>query len=404
MGVTLKYQGKLDEAIDAYKKSISLKRNYAQAHHNLGILSEMIGLPDDAFNHYQKAVTINPKFAEAHRNLSKLKVFQSSDPQITLMNSLYSEEGVHIADKVKLGFALAKVYDDLGNHDQFFKFLNEANELRKTELNYSIKESEDFHKHVTKLFSRPIPKIKKALLKPSSIRPIFIVGMPRSGTSLVEQIIASHHSVHGAGELTNLKEIVSPILENFINSKIDSLGESDLALIRQKYIESLTDLNISEQIITDKMPLNFRLIGLILTAIPEAKIIHLKRDARATCWSNFKHYFTEGNGFTFSQDDLTKFYALYVELMDFWHKLFPNQIYDIEYEKLTINQKKETENLLKYSELEWDENCLNFHKNKRAVETASASQVRKKIYQGSSEAWKKYESYLKPLIEGLKPY
>ena len=403
-GAGLQELKKFEDAKKQFEKAISLNPNYAQAHHNLGILSEMIGLPDDAFNHYQRAVTINPKFAEAHRNLSKLKVFQSSDPQITLMNSLYSEEGVHIADKVKLGFALAKVYDDLGNHDQFFKFLNEANELRKTELNYSIKESEDFHKHVTKLFSRPIPKIKKALLKPSSIRPIFIVGMPRSGTSLVEQIIASHHSVHGAGELTNLKEIVSPILENFINSKIDSLGESDLALIRQKYIESLTDLNISEQIITDKMPLNFRLIGLILTAIPEAKIIHLKRDARATCWSNFKHYFTEGNGFTFSHDDLTKFYALYVELMDFWHKLFPNQIYDIEYEKLTINQKKETENLLKYSELEWDENCLNFHKNKRAVETASASQVRKKIYQGSSEAWKKYESYLKPLIEGLKPY
>jgi tetratricopeptide (TPR) repeat protein len=404
LGAGLQELKKFEDAKQQFEKAISLNPNYAQAHHNLGILSEMLGLPEDALNHYQKAVTMNPRFAEAHRNLSKLKDFQSSDPQITLMNSLYSEEGVNIADKVKLGFALAKVYDDLGNHDQFFKFLNEANKLRKTELNYSIKESEDFHKHVTKLFSKPIPKIKKALLKPSSIRPIFIVGMPRSGTSLVEQIIASHHSVYGAGELTNLKEIVSPILENFINNKIDYLGESDLTLIRQKYIESLTHLNISEQIITDKMPLNFRLIGFILSAIPEAKIIHLKRDARATCWSNFKHYFTEGNGFTFSQDDLTKFYTLYVELMDFWHKLFPSQIYDIEYEKLTINQKKETENLLKYSELEWDKNCLNFHKNKRAVETASASQVRKKIYQGSSEAWKKYESYLKPLIEGLKSY
>ena len=404
LGAGLQELKKFEDAKQQFEKAISLNPNYAQAHHNLGILSEMLGLPEDALNHYQKAVTINPRFAEAHRNLSKLKDFQSSDPQITLMNSLYSEEGVNIADKVKLGFALAKVYDDLGNHDQFFKFLNEANKLRKTELNYSIKETEDFHKHVTKLFSKPIPKIKKALLKPSSIRPIFIVGMPRSGTSLVEQIIASHHSVYGAGELTNLKEIVSPILENFINNKIDSLGEADLTLIRQKYIESLTHLNISEQIITDKMPLNFRLIGLILSAIPEAKIIHLKRDARATCWSNYKHYFTEGNGFTFNQDDLTKFYTLYVQLMDFWHKLFPSQIYDIEYEKLTVNQKKETENLLKYSELEWDENCLNFHKNKRAVETASASQVRKKIYQGSSEAWKKYESYLKPLIKGLKSY
>ena len=402
LGAGLQELKKFKDAKQQFEKAISLDPNYAQAHHNLGIINEMIGLPDDALNHYQKAVTINPRFAEAYRNLSKLKEFKASDPLITIMSSLYSDERIYISDKVKLGFALAKVYDDLGNHDQFFKFLNEANQLRKTELNYSIKESVDFHKHINRLFSKPIPKIKKTLLKPSTIRPIFIVGMPRSGTSLAEQIIASHNSVYGAGELTNLKEIVSPVLENFINKKNNFLSESDLITVRHYYLESLSKLNTEAQIITDKMPLNFRLIGFILSAIPEAKIIHLKRDARATCWSNFKHYFTEGNGFTFSQDDLTKFYTLYVELMDFWHKLFPSQIYDIEYEKLTINQKKETENLLKYSELEWDKNCLNFHKNKRAVETASASQVRKKIYQGSSEAWKKYESNLKILIEELK--
>ena len=402
LGAGLQELKKFEDAKQQFEKAISLNPNYAQAHHNLGILNEMIGLSDDAFNNYQKAITINPRFAEAHRNLSKLKNFQSSDPQITLMNSLYSEEGVNTADKVKLGFALAKVYDDLGNHDQFFKFLNEANELRKTELNYSIKESEDFHKHVTKLFSKPIPKIKKSLLKSSSIRPIFIVGMPRSGTSLAEQIIASHHLVYGAGELTNLKEIVSPILENFINKKNNSLSELDLITVRQNYLESISKLNAPEQIITDKMPLNFRLIGLILSAIPEAKIIHLKRNAVATCWSNYKHYFTEGNGFTFDFKDLTKFYHLYVETMNFWHKLYPNKIYDLDYEKLTSDHKKETEKLLKYCSLDWDEDCLNFHKNKRAVETASASQVRKKIYQGSSEEWKKYKPYLKILTDNLE--
>jgi hypothetical protein len=161
------------------------------------------------------------------------------------------------------------------------------------------------------------------------------------------------------------------------------------------------DLNVSEKIITDKMPVNFRMIGLILTAIPEAKIIHLTRNPKATCWSNYKHYFANENGFTFDQEDLARFFILYQELMGFWHKSFPNKIHDISYERLTTHQEDETQKLLKYCELDWDNNCLNFHKNTRAVHTASASQVRQKMYQGSSDAWKKYEKFLQPLIMGL---
>ena len=156
---------------------------------------------------------------------------------------------------------------------------------------------------------------------------------------------------------------------------------------------------------TDKMPMNFRYIGFILSAFPEAKIVHLKRDARATCWSIYKHYFdSSGIGYSCDQKDLAKYYGLYSNLMNFWHELYPNKIYDISYEDLTANQEEETRKLLKYCDLEWDENCLSFHKNERAVKTASALQVRKKMYQGSSEAWKKYESYLGPLLKGLKSY
>jgi Tfp pilus assembly protein PilF len=404
LGAAFQELKKFDLAKKHFEKATSLNSSYAQAFHNLGILSEILNLPDEALRYYEKVVSINPKFAEAFRNLSKLKKFKSSDTQITQMQLLYSEKNLSLPDKVKINFALAKVNQDLGNKEEFFKFLNEGNKLRKRELNYSVTESEDFHNCVIKLFKKPLPKIKKSSLSPLSIKPIFILGMPRSGTTLVEQIISSHNEVYGAGELIHLKEISSPFLENFINKKSNSLNEKDLLTIRQKYLESLYNLDASEKKITDKMPLNFRLIGLILTAIPEAKIVHLKRDAVATCWSNYNHYFTEGNGFTFNQEDLVKFYSLYNDIMEFWHNLFPNKIYDIEYEKLTTNQKKETEKLLKYCELEWDEDCLNFHKNTRGVVTASSSQVRQKMYQGSSEAWKKYESNLKPLIEGLKSY
>jgi hypothetical protein len=149
--------------------------------------------------------------------------------------------------------------------------------------------------------------------------------------------------------------------------------------------------------------MNFLYIGFILTAFPGAKIVHMKRDARATCWSIYSLYLKGldyGNNF----DDLTGFYSLYADLMDFWHQLFPGKIYDMCYEDLTIDQEEETRKLLQYCELDWDENCLSFHKNKRTVETASALQVRQKIYQGSSENWKKHEAYLKPLINNLSSF
>ena len=153
------------------------------------------------------------------------------------------------------------------------------------------------------------------------------------------------------------------------------------------------------------MHMNFRFIGFILSAFPEAKIVHLKRDARATCWSNYQYFFTnEENSYAFNLDDLAGFYGLYTDLMDFWHQTFPDKIYDLCYEDLTTNQEEETRKLLEYCELDWDENCLNFHTSKRAVKTASALQVTQKMYQGSSEAWKKHEEYLQPLIKALSSY
>ena len=173
--------------------------------------------------------------------------------------------------------------------------------------------------------------------------------------------------------------------------------------IRENYLDVLSGLNVPEKIIIDKMPLNFRYIGFILTAFPEAKILHMNRDPMATCWSIYKYYFN-GNSYSYNQEDLAGYYGLYKDLMSFWSKLFPNKIYDVCYEDLTIAQEVETRKLLEYCELEWDENCLNFYKNKTAMKTTSALQVRQKIYQGSSEVWKKYEAYLQPLIKGLNYY
>ena len=401
LGAALQELKQFEKAKVSFKKAVALNPQYAQGLHNLAILCEIINLPDEASEYYEKALAVEPNYAEAYRNQSRTKKYKKNDPQIAQMQSIYSNDNLSISDKVHINFALAKVNEDLGNQKDFFKHLDEGSRLRKKQLNYNINETEEFHSSLIRLFSEDQPKIKQLSLDPLDIRPIFIVGMPRSGTSLVEQIISSHHSVHGAGELNNFKNVVTPALKNYIGNLTNTINEDDLLSIRKNYIKSLMDLNVSEKIITDKMPVNFRMIGLILTAIPEAKIIHLTRNPKATCWSNYKHYFANENGFTFDQEDLARFFILYQELMGFWHKSFPNKIHDISYERLTTHQEDETHKLLKYCELDWDNNCLNFHKNTRAVHTASASQVRQKMYQGSSDAWKKYEKFLQPLIMGL---
>ena len=401
LGAALQELKQFEKAKVSFKKAVALNPQYAQGLHNLAILSEIINLPDEASEYYEKALAVEPNYAEAYRNQSRTKKYKKNDPQIAQMQSIYSNDNLSISDKVHINFALAKVNEDLGNQKDFFKHLDEGSRLRKKQLNYNINETEEFHSSLIRLFSEDQPKIKQLSLGPLDIRPIFIVGMPRSGTSLVEQIISSHHSVHGAGELNNFKNVVTPALKNYIGNLTNTINEDDLLSIRKNYIKSLMDLNVSEKIITDNMPVNFRMIGLILTAIPEAKIIHLTRNPKATCWSNYKHYFANENGFTFDQEDLARFFILYQELMGFWHKSFPNKIHDISYERLTTHQEDETQKLLKYCELDWDNNCLNFHKNTRAVHTASASQVRQKMYQGSSDAWKKYEKFLQPLIMGL---
>ena len=428
---------RLDEATQSYKTAIAFQSDYADAHYNLGILYHDVGQlkmaidsikmaikinPENADTHkylgntfqsngqideaikcYEKALSINPFHADAHRNLSTIKNYIHDDDQINLMQDLLLNGNLSQSDLVHINFALAKANEDLGKKDDLFKSLNEGNRLRKEELNYSLNKDLDDHSNLKRLINMNPSNSKESVkFKSSKIRPIFIVGMPRSGTSLVEQILSSHQKIHGAGELSTLNNLIVPIISDYILKDKKVTKDSYLS-VRNEYLSYISRLNVSETIITDKMPTNFRYIGFILKAFPEAKIIHLNRDSRAICWSIYKSYFPgEGLGWAFNMKDLAGYYNSYIDLMTFWHQLFPRKIYDICYEDLTTNQEEETRKLLKYCELEWDDNCLNFHNNKRAVKTTSSLQVRKKMYQGSSEVWKKYESYLQPLIKVLK--
>ncbi len=399
LGNVLNEYGRVEDAIESFERAVALKSDYVKAYFNLAIAYKDLGNKEAYLKNIEKTVSLKPDWGEANLHLSRVKKYKKNDPKINEMVSYLAKPELNLIDRIGLNFALSHIYENLQNHEKQFKYLNEANSLRKEELNYTFERDQKYFNTIKESFKSP-PVIEKSLYSPTIKKLIFIVGMPRSGTSLVHQIIDSHNEAYGAGELNILNKFIGAFLKEHNNEVKNFLSEEDVLSIREHFLDSLSRLNITENIIVDKMPLNFRYIGFILAAFPEAKIVHMNRDPMATCWSIYKYYFN-GNSFSFNQDDLAQYFQMYKDLMVFWNQLFPNKIYDICYEDLTTDQEVETRKLLKYCDLEWDESCLNFHANKRAVKTTSALQVKQKIYQGSSEVWKKYEAYLQPLIKGL---
>jgi len=392
--------GNSDKAIENYQKAITYNPHYEKAFFNLALVFKDLGRKEDFIINIKKALNLNPNWGHAYYHLSRIKKYKKNDPQINEMIQALKSENISSIDLIGLNFALSKVYEDLEKHDKQFKYLNEANSLRKKELNYSIEKDQNLFSTIKKAFKSLPETLDIPKSKSNSKRPIFIVGMPRSGTSLVHQILDSHSSVKGVGELNHINNIVFPLLKAHREETKNCFSKNDLLSLRKQYLQSPPIADLNEMIFVDKMPLNFRHLGFILSSFPEAKIIHMKRNPIATCWSIYKYEF-RGNAYSFDQKDIANYYGLYINLMEFWKKLFPKKILDVCYEDLTISQELETKKILKYCELDWEVNCLDFHTNNSAVKTTSSMQVRQKMYQGSSEAWRKYEPYLKPLIKGL---
>jgi len=407
LGRVYRELNEIDNEVNCYKKFLKINPNAPKFLDNLGRIYRNIGENKLSIDCFESSLNSDPQSFSTYFELVMCPGYIVNKNQIAKLESFAENKDLNESDKINLNFALAKIYEKNEETDKLFSSLNLANSLNKKSLNYSIHDDEKKHNIVRDFYqetenSDKIETDKKLKLK----KPIFIVGMPRSGSTLIEQILSSHKNIHGGGELQNLQKILNPLINNFLKDKQDfkRQDKSYYDLIRNQYLESINELDFKEEFFTDKYLLNFQYIGLILRALPESKIIHIKRDARAVCWSNYKRYFGHRIAFSNDLNDLVGFYKLYEEQMKFWHLNFPNQIYDLQYESMTKNQTIETKKLLNFCNLDWDENCLHFYKNNRSVRTASKDQVRKKMYSGSSEAWKKYESYLEPLISGLEGY
>ena len=265
-------------------------------------------------------------------------------------------------------------------------------------LNYDISEDELLFSQIKASFGIINESQINITSEEFTTTPIFIVGMQRSGTTLVEQIMSCHSKISGAGELEFCSKYGLPLIRGTIK-----LNKESLKNFRNQYLNEIKKTSNGKPFVTDKMPSNFRHIGLIRSAFPEAKIIHVNRDPRAVCWSNFKSDFvSRGLGYSCDIKTLIEYYRLYKDLMNFWQKQYGNFIYQLDYEQLTYNQEKETRNLIEFTGLPWEDACLSPEKNKRSVRTASTQQVRKKVYKGSSEEWKKFEPFLNGVFNELK--
>ena len=400
-GLALQQSGAHTAALAAFDRAIKINPDHAEAYNNKAVTLQELGRFDAALASYDQAITLAPDYALAYFNRSNLiKDIAPNDPMLANMERLFADHNTDRNARKKLGFALGATHEKMANYDTSFRFLQQANDLRKAESDYHIEDDRVLFTMITdsyRLFQPHCPEIKNTQTK-DVIQPILIVGMPRSGTSLAEQILASHPDVHGAGELDTL----NTLFETLFISPDQKLSPKDMAqlvvseteTIRAQYFETLTTCADGASVVTDKLPLNFRWAGFIKQIFPEAKIIHLKRDPRAICWSIYKHEFaSKGNGFAYDIDDLANFYRLYADLMEVWHRLLQDNIYELNYERLTQSQEEETRALLAFCDLAWAPQCLDFHKTERAVQTASNVQVRKKLYKGSSDAWRHYEKY-----------
>jgi tetratricopeptide (TPR) repeat protein len=395
MGNVLQTQGKLDEAITAYDKAISLKPDYGSAYNNMGSILQAQARFAEAIAAYNKALSIKPDYSEVHKNVSKLIKYRSNDHQISQVDALLNRSDLKEADQCLLRYTYAKMNEDLGSFDAAYNNYVIGGTLRKKLLAYDIAKDRAIFSSIREVassingFHFTLPNAK------STHTPIFILGMPRSGTTLVEQIISCHSQVHGAGELNFLDRFGSSIARG-----AKPLTTDNITMLRIKYLKELGRISNGHQFVVDKMPQNFFYVGLIFKVFPEAKIIHVKRDPAATCWSNFKHYFSEnGLGFSYDLSDTVQYFNLYQDLMNFWDNLYPDQMYHLDYDQLTVEQEPKTRQLIKHLGLDWEDSCLSPHKNKRSVRTASQQQVREKIYSRSSEAWRKFEPYLNGVFD-----
>ena len=401
LGNALMRQGRINDAQAHYERAIAIKPDYANAYNNLGNVFKERGQFQQAAVNYERAIGLKPDYAEAHLNRSELKRFTPGDADLRALESL-AARGDLPADKLLfVHFTLAKALDDTGDYSRAWEHLVQGNALKRRQINYQESSALRLVQRIREVFDQGLLDRPRDAGDPSAV-PIFVVGMPRSGSTLIEQILASHPQIHGAGELTILEKMeISDPLRPFPET-VPALDRATLATLGATYLSRLPKLGDTELRIVDKLPGNFLRIGLIRLILPNARIIHTTRNPVDTCLSCFSKLFTNGLLFSYDLGELGRYYRAYHELMTHWKTVLPpGGMLDVSYEDVVEDIETQARRLIDYCGLNWDDGCIQFHQNNRTVRTASSVQVRQPLFRSSLGRGRHYERGLGPLLDEL---
>jgi tetratricopeptide (TPR) repeat protein len=399
--------GDHEQALDIYEKVLANYPNQARAQMSYGHTLKTVGRLAESIEAYRKCIRLSPEVGEAYWSLANLKTFTFNEEDIAHMRNQVTAEGGDADDQAHLAFALGKALEDRGEYDESFKFYRRGNAIRRIE-----------HRHNPKVnvleAVRQVRALDKAFFAQragwgcTAPDPIFIVGLPRAGSTLLEQILASHSQVEGTSELQDIIAISRELAgkcrenpsgkypENLVNMTAEQFRE-----LGESYLRTTRIQRSGSPYFIDKMPNNFRHIGLIHLILPNSKIIDARRHPMGCCFSGFKQLFANGQTFTYDLQHIGKYYRDYVRLMDHWDAVLPGRVHRVQYEEMVADTENQVRALLDYCGLEFEEQCLRFYETERAVRTPSSEQVRKPIYTQALEQWRNFERHLDPLKEAL---
>ena len=390
-----------DEALALLNKALIIDDKSVSVRINLALVYQSIGKYEKAIKILKEINILNPNLVRADKMMSALINYKDNNEHLLLMEKKLKELTLSSGQKVFLHFALGKAYEDQKNYSEAAKHIELGNQLKMSSSNYNLNKEKTLFTNIKNLFANY--EFEKRAAEKSSKKMIFILGMPRSGTTLVEQIISSHPNVYGSGELNFLSRVIykSFFKENKLNfiDNFNELNKTDLSLISSQYLTFVKSKKKKKIYMTDKALFNFQWIGFIKILFPDAKIINCVRDSKDNCLSIYKNLFENEGHWCYNKKELVECYNLYVDLMDFWHEKMPGEIYNIKYEDLTRNPDSKIRELIDAAGLNWDEKCLKYNENTNAIKTLSVNQARKKIYTSSISLYEKYKPYLKGFEE-----
>tara|TARA_B100000963_G_C22610915_1_gene664811 strand:- start:95 stop:2044 length:1950 start_codon:yes stop_codon:yes gene_type:complete len=399
---------KYKKALDLYNKILEKEPNNIDVLLSMGHLYKTSGDIDNSIKSYKKTYTTDKYFGDAYWSLANLKTYQFSSEEISSLKSMIKDQYVSDDEKVFMHFSLGKAYEDMKDFKKSFKHYKEANDYKSKKSLFNLNDFKSDCKNQIEVCTKDLFE-QKSDWGCESHEPIFILGLPRVGSTLVEQILSSHSLVDATHELPNiistsmkLNQRQKQNMESRYPDILLSLSSPQLKMIGEKYIKDAEVFRSNGKFFIDKMPNNFKHIGLIKLILPNSKIIDIRRSSMSACFSCYKQLFAEGQEFTYNLADLAGYYNNYVELMNHWNKVFPNQILSINYEDIVNDVENSVRKILDYCSLDFEQNCVDFYKSKRAVKTPSAEQVRQPIYTSGMDYWKNYEPFLSELKNNLK--